>query len=132
MDFIFNTWQKLKMVFDVSMNYVQYHLKTIMNKYYIQNTFKILPIDNTHFQLSYRIHNKEYNTIINIQKGPMNILSVSDRDKDSHSESLLTKLSTYRTKSVHVTPKLLGVDRLFVSYLDGDSKEFKENDCIEF
>lgn len=121
MDYLYSMWNKLQLYYTVSINYLKYQVD-----HYTQIP-KIYPINKTHYRLNYYINNKEYNSIVKIQKGPMKVISVSDNNEND----LFELLSTYRSSSVNVTPKLLGVDEVNVLYIDGDSKTFKCDDHIE-
>lgn len=111
-----------------TVSYVNYYFDNYLYKF-IYKSFYITRINENQYLLSYYIDNRPYKTVIEIQKGPMNIISVSNNPNE-HDSDLFSKLSSFRTKSIEVTPHVLGVEKLFVKFLDGDDKEFKENDII--
>jgi hypothetical protein len=131
----YNRWQQLNemvsstykskiMITLVSIYMIfQYQLENIMHS--LNNNVK--KIDKHRYEITYIINNRTYKMIVKVPKGPVDITNVKANDVDITKEIL----PYYGcTPEINLTPNFYGYNKLTFEYINGDIKDFEDNEVI--
>jgi len=123
-EMVASTYKSRIMIVLVSLYMIcQFQLETIMHS--LNNNVK--KIDKHRYEITYIINNRTYKMIVKVPKGPVNIASVKANEVDI-SKEILPYYGC--TPEINLTANFFGYNKLTFEYINGEVKEFEDNEVI--